>query len=498
MRDGSIVIIGGGLGGLFTGAILAKEGFKVTIVEKNATLGGGLQNFSRFGTSFDTGMHVIGGMQPGGNIRRICEYLGIADKASVMDVDKECSDSLYFREDRRWYNIAKGKEGFVESLAAYFPQERNALRNYVRDLYAIVNEVDLFQLKPSFDSLTVHSDAFTQYADEFISSYFEDRRLRAVVAYMNPLYGGRGHQTPAYVHAIISVLYIEGTCRFVGGSSRFADLLADKIVQNGGRLVKGDAVSHVKVENRHITDVETSKGLSFKADTYISDIHPCALLRILSPGALPKAYCGRLDSIPNSYSAFSLYIKMKKGAFPYINHSEYCMGKYEDIWKFGRTDKPWPMGFLFMTPPEDNQAVSAQKVLVTSPMSFEQVRQWEHTTVGRRGDDYERWKEQRTQELLSQIDEMHPDFSYCIEAINASSPLTIRDFYGSKEGGISGFSKDARNLALSQIPVFTKIDNLFLTGQNVNLHGFCGVALTAITTCEAILGRNYVLNKLKG
>ena len=36
------VIIGGGLGGLFTGGVLAKEGFKVTVLEKNVTAGGGL------------------------------------------------------------------------------------------------------------------------------------------------------------------------------------------------------------------------------------------------------------------------------------------------------------------------------------------------------------------------------------------------------------------------------------------------------------------------
>ena len=81
------VIIGGGLGGLFAGAILSREGFKVTVLEKNDTAGGGLQNFRRFGMKFDTGMHVIGGMRPGGNIYRICEYLGIADKVHLRDVD---------------------------------------------------------------------------------------------------------------------------------------------------------------------------------------------------------------------------------------------------------------------------------------------------------------------------------------------------------------------------------------------------------------------------
>ena len=53
------VIIGGGLGGLFTGAILSKEGFKVTVLEKNTTVGGGLQNFKRFGLKFDTGCMLL-------------------------------------------------------------------------------------------------------------------------------------------------------------------------------------------------------------------------------------------------------------------------------------------------------------------------------------------------------------------------------------------------------------------------------------------------------
>ena len=35
-----VLIIGGGLGGLFSGAILAKEGLEVTVLEKNKIIGG--------------------------------------------------------------------------------------------------------------------------------------------------------------------------------------------------------------------------------------------------------------------------------------------------------------------------------------------------------------------------------------------------------------------------------------------------------------------------
>ena len=532
-RRKNAVIIGAGLGGLFTGAILAKEGFEVTVLEKNATIGGGLQSFQRFGETFDTGMHVVGGMRPGGNIWRICQYLGIADKARLKDVDDDCTDRIFFAEDRQSYTMAQGREGFVEALVRQFPREREGLERYVDAVLRIADNTDLFNLRPSVSgpSLFASSPDFLMAATDFIAQFTADPKLRAVLAYMNPLYGGRPGQTPSYVHAIISTLYIEGASRFVGGSSHFADLLAEVITIHGGRVLTGEGVEWVEVSClgggatsqfpspsgggarggglRHVEHVRTVKGRVYTADHYISAIHPCTLLQLMDERAFPKAYRERLNSIPNAHSAFSLFIKLKPGTFPYINHSEYYMTRYADVWNFSRTDRPWPLGFLFMTPPEERplccDSIAASKALVTAPMPFEMVAQWASPTLrgegsgvgaGHRGPGYEAWKDEMADALLSQLEDLHPGFSSCIEAVNAASPLTIRDYYGAKDGTICGFSKDCRNIALSHLPVVTKIDNLLLTGQNNNLHGFCGVPLTAITTCEALLGTNYVINKI--
>ena len=51
-------------------------------------------------------------------------------------------------------------------------------------------------------------------------------------------------------------------------------------------------------------------------------------------------------------------------------------------------------------------------------------------------------------------------------------------------------------MMLSQLPVYTKVRNLLLTGQNINLHGICGVPLTAINTAEAILGTNHIIREI--
>ncbi|MCQ2184071.1 MAG: NAD(P)/FAD-dependent oxidoreductase [Bacteroidales bacterium] len=493
----SIVIVGGGLGGLFTGAILAKEGLKVTVIEKNSTVGGGLQSFTRMGEVFDTGMHIIGGMQEDGNVRKVCRYLGIEDKIHIRDVDPDIADSIYFAEDGHSYHTARGRENYVKALSEDFPGQEKNLKEYVDAMYRITDEVDMFHLRPNDSYVQPHCGDFGISAKDFIAKYISDTRLRSVLAFMNPMYGGRGAMTPAYVHAIISVLYIEGASRFEGGSCRFAQTLKESIEDNGGTVISGDGVARVCTEGRFIKGVVTRSGKSFTADKYICAIHPSAFFSLLDDkSALPKSYRDRLESIPSSYSAFKLNIKFKKGTFKYLNHTCYYMSRYDDIWNFGCDSSLWPEGFLYMTPPEIGQGEYATKMIVTAPMLWECVSPWEDSRPGHRTEEYGQFKKEMSGRILDCLEKLYPDFRSCIEGVDSSSPLTIRDWYSVKEGAMCGYSKDWTNPLLTQVPVVTKIPNLLLTGQCCNLHGFCGVTLTAINTAEAALGSHRILEKL--
>ena len=494
-----VIIIGGGLGGLFTGAILAKEGVEVEVLEKNGTIGGGLQTFSRGGVSFETGMHLLGGFRPGGNIYRICDYIGILDDLAVRHVDDDCIDEIHYLADGATYNIARGPEGFVDSLAARFPAERQGLSDYVAHLYRIANRVDLFYLRPSSDSVTAHGDDFFMAADELIAMYVRDPRLRDILGYMNPMYAGvRGH-TPAYIHALINVLYINGPSRFIDGGMQLADALKRVITRAGGRVSHSTTVVGIDVdESRNITGVVDSKGEHHAASRYISAIHPCALLDMLPAGALPKAYTSRLRSIPLTYSAFSLFIKLKERRFSYINHTCYCQDDYGCVWDYGAASHArWPRGFMYMTPPHSADASPyAGTLIAVSPMGWDVVRQWENTTHATRTPEYEMWKKCMAGRLIDKLSMLYPGFDGMIDTIHTASPLTIRDYYATPFGALYGFRKDCHDIMLSQIPPVTKIRNLILTGQNINLHGICGVPLTAVTTAEIILGRNYIINKI--
>ena len=493
----SAIIIGGGIGGLFTGAFLSKNGIKVTVLEKNSIIGGGLQCFRRKDKIFETGMHVMGGFEEGGSLSKICKYLGILDTLKIHHIDSRCMDEIRYENTQEVFYIPSGKDAFIRKMSEYFPHEADGIREYVEKIYRLTEEVPLFYLREEPQGIVIHSDEFVWPADKLIAHYVSDPKLQEILAYLNPLYGGVEGHTPAYIHALINVLYLNGSSRFIDGSQQLADALKCVINAHGGEVISNCEVNRIEITDKKIDFVETSKGNKFSGDWYISSIHPVEMLKMVPPGTFLRGFISRLNEIPNSYSAFSLFIDLKPHRLPYIDHTCYYMEDFGSMWTQDKFDSEnWPEGFMYMTPPDSNQGEYATRLLVHCIMSYEQVKKWENTTVGHRGKSYNEWKNYCVEKILGKLSKIFPDFSEMVANVYAASPLTIRDYYHTKDGAIFGYRKDCENLIFSQLSVYTKVKNLLLTGQNINLHGICGVPLTAINTTEAILGTNTLVKQI--
>ncbi len=493
----SAVIIGGGIGGLFTGAFLAVNDITVTVLEKNAVIGGGLQCFRRNDKIFETGMHVMGGFGKEGNLTKICNYFGILDKLDIEHIPSECMDELIYDTPGERYRIPSGREAFVNYLSEKFPEDASGIKSYVDAIYSVTEELPLFYMKEEPSELKVHSEIFLMSASRLIEEHVKNPKLREILAYLNPLYGGIEGHTPVYVHSLLNVLYNNGASRFRGGSQQLADALKGVIEDKGGRVLAGKEVTRVDVADKNVKYVVTADGIRYEADCYISAVHPAALVKLMSERAFMRGFVKRINEIPNSYSAFSLFIDLKPDKIPYIGHTCYYMEDYGMMWDQHRhRGDEWPKTFMYMTPPEARQGKYAERLLVHCIMDYDEVRKWSDTKVGHRGEEYETWKADRAERLLSRLGSVIPDIRMAIKNIYASSPLTIRDYFHTKEGSLFGYRKDSENIMLSQMSVRTKIGNLFMTGQNINLHGMCGVPLTALYTAETLLGTNYIVRQI--
>ena len=128
MDNRRCVVIGSGLGGLSCGLILAKNGWKVTILEKNSQIGGCLQCFSRRGVKFETGMHFIGSADKGQTLSRLFHYLDLHDRIDLSRLDTDVYNVISLAGSR--FRIPNGREPFIERMSEYFPKSTDNLVAY--------------------------------------------------------------------------------------------------------------------------------------------------------------------------------------------------------------------------------------------------------------------------------------------------------------------------------------------------------------------------------
>ena len=168
---------------MVTGALLAKEGYKATVLEKNAIIGGGLQTFKRNGVGFPTGMHIGGGFQEGGNLRKLFDYLGVANKIALRPTDDDANDVVITMGDGKAYRFPKGKERFAAYLSALFPAEKEHINAYVDRLFELTEEEDLFYLREVPENGISHSDDFLCSVNRLMDKYITDPKLKSLLGY---------------------------------------------------------------------------------------------------------------------------------------------------------------------------------------------------------------------------------------------------------------------------------------------------------------------------
>jgi all-trans-retinol 13,14-reductase len=213
--------------------------------------------------------------------------------------------------------------------------------------------------------------------------------------------------------------------------------------------------------------------------------------------AFTPGYMERLKSIPDTVSAFKVYLKLKPGTVPFVDHPVSVLDSMSNAWKLSEHDpQGWPHAVsCFLAPSADGKWATHMSALTL--MSWEEVSRWADTGIGHRTSEYEEWKRNHTERVIDMVSRIYPDIRECVEDCFAASPLTFRDWIGSRNGSIYGYFKDSENMILSQLPIRTKVGNLLLTGQNVNMHGIGGVPMTAIETAEILTGKDVIVSKIK-
>lgn len=494
-----IVIVGSGLGGLVSAIILAKEGKSVCVLEKNNQYGGNLQTFVRDKTIFDTGIHYIGGLSKGQNLHDYFTYIGIMDELKLKKMDENAFDVISFDDDTNEYPHAQGYENFIQQLTAFFPEEGEVIKRYCEKIQYTCDSFPLYNLKEgagySSEILSINAKA---YLDELTSN----EKLKAVLAGTNFLYAGIADKTPLYVHALSVNSYIQSSYRCINGGSQITKQLIKQLRKHGGEVYKHKEIVGFGYEGGILTSAKTKNGEEYFGDIFISNIEPKTTLKMIGEDKFRKSYYSRIQGLEVLPAAFSLYLVFKPESFKYLNHNYYHFRNSNRVWDANEyTENSWPEAYMASMNVSSEDQVWAESLTAITYMRFDELKEWENTinTVANkveRGKAYEDFKTKKAEEFLNVLERKFPSIKDCVKSVHSSTPLSYRDYIGGHNGNLYGYVKDSNNPMKTFISPKTKIDNLYLTGQSINMHGVLGVTIGAVVTCSEIVGKDYLINKI--
>lgn len=487
------IIIGSGFGGLSCAVMLLKNGYDVTVLEQSNNIGGCLQCFTRNGATFETGMHFIGSADKGQTMYQIMNYLGLSD-IPLRRLDTQGYEEISLAGNH--FKYANGREPFIDSLAEYFPKERENLQRYYDLIEHVANASRLHSLRNTEDESMLDIKYQLTSIDEVLDSIFEDEMLKNVLMGNSSLYAAEKSKTPFSTHAFIQDFYNQSAFRVVGGSGLIAERLKEIIESLGGRVQKRKKVVKILVDDTKATGVLTSDGEHFSADYIIGAMHPKRLIELTDTPLLRSAYRKRISNLPETIGCFTMYLHFKENTVKYMNHNFYgyvnsspwnCE-KYTSLDKGSDDKNAYPMGYLYMHLCDDMQQKWAHSGVLITYMRMSDVEKWKGTTVGRRGEDYEEFKRRHAERLLDVLAKEFPNIRDCIAEYYTSTPLTYLNYTGTEDGAMYGVARDITLGSACRVHHRTKIPNVLLTGQNINSHGILGVTVGSIVTCGELIG----------
>ncbi len=334
-----IVIIGSGFGGLAAAIRLQAEGRQVTVLEKNAKVGGHAYQLVRDGYTFDMGPSIITAPDL---IQRVfaCAGARMEDYLDLVKLDPFYR--IYFHDGSSLDYTDDGGE-MKQQMARFNREDADNYDRFMahtRQLYDAVITDGLgstpfdFRTMINFLPRALRLQALMP-AYNFVKKYFDDPRLRFTFSFHPLFIGGNPFRAPS-VYLMIPYLEKTGGVWFCkGGMYNLVRALENVFVELGGVVETDAEVEQIIIEKREAKGVMV-KGRFYEADAVISNADLVHTYReLIKPEHRRRWSDKKLRRTQYSMSAFLLYLGVNK-KYPQLKHhtlilSERYKGLIDDI-----------------------------------------------------------------------------------------------------------------------------------------------------------------------
>ncbi|QLE55761.1 C-3',4' desaturase CrtD [Nostoc sp. TCL26-01] len=492
-----VVVIGAGIGGLTAGALLARRGYSVLVLDQAIVPGGCASTFKRQGFTFDVGATQVAGLEPGGIHHRIFSELEIdlpdatpCDPACAVYLPGENTPINVWRDLQKWQEERQrqfpGSEPFWQLMATLFDaswefQGRDPVLP-PRNLW------DLWQLTQAVRPSTLVTVPFTLFTvgDALrLCGLGNDRRLRTFLDLQLKLYSQVNAEETALLYAAtaLSVSQLpQGLFHLQGSMQVLSDRLVEALERDGGKLLMRHTVEQIKVEHGKASGVvirnqKTGEVWTEAPDHVVANVTVQNLVQLLGEQA-PSGYKQRVEKLPPASGAFVVYLGVDASAIPpecpphlqFLYDADGVIGENNSL-------------FVSVSHAGDGRAPDGQATIIAS--SFVDPEQWWNT------EDYPGLKQQYTQEAIAKLAQYFYLKPETIVYQEAATPRSFAHYTGRDRGIVGGIGQRIPTFGPFGFANRTPINHLWLVGDSTHPgEGTAGVSYSALTVVRQIAAQS--------
>ena len=486
-----VAVIGAGLGGLTTAALLADHGLKVMVFESHVLPGGFCHDWPRKAHHngkplifrFDSGVHDVSGVRPGGPVTRLLERLGVARDIEWLRLDHA------YRHGDRLVEPPRDWRAYVAELGRQHPESAAGIAALFEDIRTIFDSLFAtgetnggvpgapatadalmdfpknhplamrWMARPFAELVALHVSAPQARASIMaLSGYVTDDPASLTCAAMVPLFG----------------YYFFGGFYPAGGSSRLPEALVRAIAARGGEVRLKTRVARILIEDGRARGVELADGRRIVAGAVVSNADLKRTFgELVDPALLPAEFRARMAAAAPACSAFMVHLGLD--ILPDLRPCQHVHG---DL----------PIGMFIPSAVDPTAApagYAAVELIALVPTAEaaswfppEPSLDWK---AWRRTPDYLARKAAFAERMIDAAATVIPDLRDHIVYRTEASPVTFARYEATSAGAIYGISNAGRiKGARSPIP------GLYIAGAGNFGPGVEAVMISGALTAEAI------------
>lgn len=494
-RKSRIVVIGAGIGGLTAGALLARRGYDVLVLDQALVPGGCASTFKRRGFTFDVGATQVAGLEVGGIHKRIFDELEV-DLPAATPCDPACAVLLpgetepinVWRNPEKWQAERQrqfpGSEPFWQLLTRLFNASwQFQLRDPVlppRNLW------DLWQLASSVRPDTLITLPFTlMTVGDALRLYglFENKRLRTFLDLQLKLYSQVNADETALLYAATALgvsTEPQGLFHLKGSMQVLSDRLVEALEKYGGKLLMRHTVEQIETQGNRATSVtirnqKTNQFWTETADQIVANVTVQNLVKLLGKNA-PSGYKKRVEKLPPASGAFVIYLGVDQSAIP-AGCPPHLQFLYDYEQEIGENNSL----FVSVSHGGDGRAPDGKATIIAS--SFTDAKMWWQGNK----DDYDALKQQYTEDAIARLNQYFYLKPETIIHQETATPRTFAHYTGREQGVVGGIGQRVPTFGPFGFATRTPIKHLWLVGDSTHPgEGTAGVSYSALTAVRQI------------